>query len=284
MKVDDLKDFQAIQVSIDGPIVTLRLNRPTVSNAINWMMQSEIYRVLDACESDDAIKCLLITANGKNFSAGHDIAQVAEEKVTGSKPATFAGKYWARTGEMLPMWYFRKAMVVAVKGFIGPHANALLLTADAVVAADNSVFSFEETRVGIGAPYGPYALMPFHFPLRVVKQLWMSGGWMDAETARKLFYVNSVVPLGEEDAEARRVAEMYACMDLANLMANKEGIHELYRAAGLPAMIDIGREPYEPKGAAAAAQAEHFRLIYEKGAGEAARSRDAVFDRRLSRV
>lgn len=277
-------EFEAIMVEDEGAIVTIRLNRPKASNAINSLMESEIHRVLRVCDGDDTVKCVLITANGHNFSAGHDIAQVAEEKVSGAEPASFDGKYWARTGEMLPTWRFRKALVVAVKGFVGPHANAILMTADAVIAAGNTVFSFEETRVGIGPPYGPYALLPLHFPMRVVKQLWIPGGWLDAETALRLFYVNRVVPLGEEEAEARRFAEMYASMDVGNLVANKEGVHRLYEAAGLAAMIDIGREPYEPQEAAAAEQDEHFRLIHEKGAGVAARSRDAGFDRGISKV
>lgn len=276
--------FEAVEVEDAGPIVVVRFNRPRVSNAINWTMEHELRTVLRLCDENDNIKCVLLCAAGNNFSSGHDIAQVAQERVTGSKPAEFDGKYWARTGEMLPTWHFRKALVVAVKGFVGPHANAFLLTADAVVAADNTVFSFEETRVGIGAPFGPYALMPFHFPIRVIKQLWMPGGWMDAETAHRLFYVNRVAPLGSEEAEARQFAEMYASMDLDNLIANKRGIHELYEASNLAAMIDVGREPYEPQGAAAEEQAEHFKLIYEKGAGAAARSRDAGFDRKISKV
>lgn len=277
-------EFEAIQVEDDGTVVTIRLNRPTVVNAINWTMEDELNRTLKACDEDDAVKCVLIAANGPNFSAGHDIAQVAEEKVTGVKPATFDGKYWARTGELPPTWGFRKALVVAVKGFVGPHANALLLTADAVIAAENTRFSWEETRVGIGAPFGAYALMPFQFPMRVVKQLWMPGGWMDADTALRLNYVNRVVRLGEEEVEAMRFAGMYASMDLGNLIANKQGVHALYEAAGLLDMVKVGREPYEPQGAAAAEQAEHFRLIHEQGAGAAARGRDGGFDRGLSKV
>ena len=107
---------------------------------------------------------------------------------------------------------------------------------------------------------------------------------MDAAAAERLSYVNRVVTLGEEEAEARRFAEMYASMELANIVANKRGIHQLYEAAGLGPMIDVGREPYEPQGAAAEEQAEHFRLIHEQGAGAAARSRDSGFDRSLSKI
>jgi enoyl-CoA hydratase/carnithine racemase len=277
-------DLETIETDGRGPIVTIRLNRPKVANAINWAMESELNRVLRDCDEDDRVKCVMIAANGPNFSAGHDIRQVAEERVTGSDPATIDGKYWARTGELLPAWWFRKALVVAVKGFVGPHANALLLTADAVVAAEDAIFSWEETRVGIGAPYGPYALMPFQFPMRVVKHLWMSGGWMDAQTALGFFYVNRVVPVGKEESMAKRFADNFATMDLGHLIANKQGIHKMYEAAGLLPMVDIGREPYEPREAAAEEQAEHFRLINKKGAGAAARSRDRGVDRDISKV
>lgn len=284
--IDYWGKLEAIEVDVDVPadIVTIRLNRPKVANAINWVMETEINRVLKVCDQDDRVKCVVIVANGPIFSAGHDITQVAEEKVTGVEPATFDDKYWARTGELLPAWWFRKALVVAVKGYVGPHANALLLTADAVIAAEDTMFSWEETRVGIGAPYGPYSLMPFQFPMRVVKQLWMSGGWMDAETALRLFYVNRVVPVGEEESMARRFAGNFATMDLDNLIVNKQGIHKMYEAAGLLPMVDIGREPYVPAGPAAQEQDEHFKMIHEKGAGAAARGRDVGVDREISKV
>jgi hypothetical protein len=67
-------------------------------------------------------------------------------------------------------------------------------------------------------------------------------------------------------------------------MANKQGIHKAYEAAGLLNMVDIGREPYLPQGAAAQEQAEHFELIHQKGAGAAARARDNGFDRGLSKI
>lgn len=279
-----MSSSDTITVSQTGGVVTIHLNRPHASNAINWDMETAINQVMTACEQDDAVKCILLAANGANFSAGHDIAQVARERVTGEPPATFDGKYWARTGEMLPSWNFSKAFVVAVKGYVGPHALAFLLTADAVIAADNSVFSLEECRIGIGAPYGPYALMPFHFPIRALKQLWLSGGWMDAETALRLFFVNRVVPLGREEEEAARFAQIYDSMELDNLVANKRGVHQLYEAAGLPSMIDVGREPYMPQGDAARAQDEHFHIIHTGGVAAAVRSRGDGVDRAVSKL
>ncbi len=160
-----------VKVNRRASIVEVRLNRPEKMNAINSTMEKEFYSVLADCDHMDDVKCVVLTAEGANFSSGHDVQQVAAETIGGQAPATIQDKYWVHTGDLLPPWRFTKGLVVAAKGYVGPHANTFLLAADIVIAADNSRFSWEESRVGVGAPYGPYALMPFHFPIRVMKQL-----------------------------------------------------------------------------------------------------------------
>lgn len=277
-------EMEFLVVRRRGGIVTVRFNRPAKMNAINSGMEKEFYSVLADCNRIDDVKCVLLSAEGPNFSSGHDIAQVASETVGGQEPATIEDKYWVHTGDLLPPWRFTKGFVVAAKGFVGPHANTFLLAADVVIAAENSRFSWEESRVGVGAPYGPYALMPFHFPIRVMKQLWMTGGWLDAHTARQLFYVNRVVPLGEEEAVAMRFAEQIARMETGDLVANKRGTHRLYEAAGLSAMVDVGRDPYVPDAEAAVAKHHHLRLIHEKGVKAAVQERDSGWDDEVSKV
>jgi enoyl-CoA hydratase/carnithine racemase len=273
-----------LKVQRQASIVIVRLNRPEKMNAINSTMEKEFYSILADCDRMDDVKCVVLTAEGPNFSSGHDIQQVADETIGGQEPATIQDKYWVHTGDLLPPWRFTKGLVIAAKGFVGPHANTFLLAADVVIAADNSRFSWEESRVGVGAPYGPYALMPFHFPIRVMKQLWMTGGWLDADTAHRLFYVNRVVALGEEEATAMRFAEQIARMETGDLVANKRGTHRLYEAAGLSAMVDVGRDPYVPVAEAAIAKESHLRLIHEKGVRAAVRKRDTGWDDEVSKV
>lgn len=273
-----------IKVERADGIVTVRLNRPNKMNAINSVMEKEFYSILGDCEKLDDIKCVLLCAEGSNFSSGHDVQQVADEVIGGREPATIQDKYWVHTGDLLPPWRFTKGLVVATKGYVGPHANTFLLAADVVIAASNTRFSWEESRVGVGAPYGSYTLMPFHFPIRVMKHLWMTGGWMDAETALRLFYVNRVVPLGEEESMARRFAQQIARMEVGDFAANKRGTHRMYEAAGLSSMVDVGRDPYVPTGAASEAKARHLRLIHERGVKAAMLDRDDSWDDALSKV
>ena len=68
-----------------------------------------------------------------------------------------------------------------------------------------------------------------------------------------------------------RFAEQIARMETGDFVANKRGTHRLYEAAGLSAMVDVGRDPYVPSAEAAAAKEQHLRLIHEKGVRAAVR-------------
>ncbi len=97
-------------------------------------------------------------------------------------------------------------------------------------------------------------------------------------------YVNRVVALGEEEDVAMRFAKQIARMETGDLIANKRGTHRLYEAAGLSAMVDVGRDPYVPSAEAAIAKEHHLRLIHEKGVRAAVRERDTGWDDEVSKV
>jgi enoyl-CoA hydratase/carnithine racemase len=89
-----------LKVQRQAGIVTVRLNRPEKMNAINSTMENEFYSVLSECDRMDDIKCVVLAAEGPNFSSGHDIQQVAAETIGGQEPATIQDKYWVHTGEI----------------------------------------------------------------------------------------------------------------------------------------------------------------------------------------
>src|SRR5690349_7070028 len=73
-------------------------------------------------------------------------------------------------------------------------------------------------------------------------------------------------------------------METGDLVANKRGTHRLYEAAGLSAMVDVGRDPYVSSAEAALAKERHLRLIHEKGVRAAVRERDTGWDDEVSKV
>src|SRR6185295_17423348 len=65
--------YQAIILKTDGPIATIRLNRPEKLNAFGGPMREEILDALGTIASDERIRVLVVTGEGRGFSAGGDI-------------------------------------------------------------------------------------------------------------------------------------------------------------------------------------------------------------------
>jgi enoyl-CoA hydratase/carnithine racemase len=277
--------FDLLKTRRDGATLIVSFNRPEVLNAINAKMEAELYDALAKAENDASIRCVLLKGEGRIFSPGHDIAQVAEEMFTGREPATFMGKNWARTGLMLPSWNFSKPLLAAVHGYVGPHANAILLTCDYVIAAEGTRFSFEAAqKMSTGVPYGPYALLPFYFPPRALKKIWLAGGWFDAQQALDLFYVQRVVPFEGLETEAMKHCRYLEGLPHQNQRDNKKGIHQLYEIWGLLQMLLPGREMYGGGEEEMKVLQEHFRLIFERGVAAAAKQRTSNVDETVSKL
>jgi enoyl-CoA hydratase/carnithine racemase len=275
--------FECLLTRMEGSTLVLTFNRPEARNSINWTMERELWAALAAAQRLDEVRAVVLNGAGEMFSAGHDLKQVAKEAKDGGPKVD--GEWWARQTTMLPSWNFTKPLIAAVHGFVGPFANGILMTADLVIAAKGTKFSFEHSRTGVGRPWGPYALMYFMFPPRVIYKLWALGGWMDADQALQLHYVQRVVERDEVDAVALRWAEQCSLIDSEGFGHTKQGMHEMYEAMGLLEMVEIGRQPMVPPSAEAIARSIEFNKTWKhEGAKAALALRDANVDPDFSQV
>ncbi len=271
--------FETILTRMEGSTLVLTFNRPEVRNAVNWTMEREFFLALQAAERLDEITAVVLTGSGEMFSAGHDLIDSTQN------PATVDGEMWARQTPMLPSWNFSKPLIAAVHKFVGPFTNGILLTFDFIIATEDTRFSFEHSRISVGRPWGPYPLMYFMFPPRVVYKLWALGGWMSAEQAHDLHYVQRIVPMEELESTALHWAEQCSIIDPEGFKATKKGMHEMYEAMGLPNMVEIGRQPMKMPSAAAIARNQEFSKAWqEQGIKAALALRDADVDPEFTQV
>ena len=66
----------SILTSTQNGICTITLNRPSVFNSFDQVMGRAFQKALDAAASDDSVRCVVITGNGKAFCAGQDLKEV----------------------------------------------------------------------------------------------------------------------------------------------------------------------------------------------------------------
>ena len=69
--------YEHIKCAVENGIATITIDRPASNNALNAPMFRDLIAAVEHCDADDAVKVLIITGTGKNFSAGGDIKEMA---------------------------------------------------------------------------------------------------------------------------------------------------------------------------------------------------------------
>jgi enoyl-CoA hydratase len=218
-----------LEVSRRPPVLDVRLNRPAARNALTRRMEADFDALLDAAEADPEIRVVTVRGNGPAFSAGHDLQEARADMSAEGPPRRVRG---------LPRaWYFGKALVAGVHGYVGPGANEWIAACDFVIAAEGTRFGFEQVRLGAESSGG--LILNFQLPMRVVKKLWLMGGWFDADRALQWDYVQRVVPAASLDEETDRWAQEAARTPPEHYAVAKEAIHRAYEIRGLAGLALI---------------------------------------------
>ena len=142
-----MSEFSTITYSVDGAICTITLNRPDVANAQNTEMIDDLDAAFDLADDDHDVRVVVLAANGKHWSAGHDLKALVGD----SEPdewrlmrETPEGK-WHHEKVMyfdrcLRIRDFRKPTIAAVQGKCIAAGVMLACMCDLIVAADDASF------------------------------------------------------------------------------------------------------------------------------------------------
>jgi methylglutaconyl-CoA hydratase len=192
--------YQFLAVDRRGPVEHLTLNRPDVRNAFNEHLIAELASWAAAARDAAArreIRVVVIAGAGRMFCAGADVAWM-------SKAATYTEEENVRDAEATArMFAAIDALPLPVIGRIQGAAlgggAGLAAVCDIVVAADDAVFGFTETKLGIlPAMISPFALAKIG--RSAARELFLTGARFSAARAREIGLVHAVVPAAELDA------------------------------------------------------------------------------------
>ena len=209
---------QAIIFSTDGPIATIRLNRPEKLNAFGGPMRDEILDALDSVAADDRIRILIVTGEGRGFSAGGDIHHLKE--LRDSKDEAGFRALLAK-GQMITrrMRGLSKPVIAAVNGPCAGAGFSFALGCDIRIASDAATFGPTFALIGLHPDWGGSWFLPRTVGTAKACELIFRGTMISAQEAEKIGLVNRVVAHEEL---------MPAVLDLAGKMAsNPPGVLRL---------------------------------------------------------
>jgi len=201
--------YQSIIYATDGPVATIKLNRPEKLNAFGGSMREEILDALDGVAGDDQIRVLIVTAEGRGFSAGGDIDHLKKLREAkdeqGFRAVLSAGHKIARA--FRSMW---KPVIAAVNGPCAGAGFSFALGCDMRVASEKATFGAAFARIGLHPDWGGSWFLPRLVGSANACELIFTGAMIPAAQAEKMGLVNRVVPHDQL---------MPTVMDLAATMA-----------------------------------------------------------------
>ncbi|MDY0005926.1 MAG: enoyl-CoA hydratase family protein [Spongiibacteraceae bacterium] len=202
------------KVSIANGIAELVFDHPPV-NAFNSAGWYAIAAEINALGQDDAVRVIIIAAEGKGFCAGVDIKELAANSsaildVNRGNYATFKAIH------LNP-----KPVIVALHGFVLGGGIGISGAADIIVASECARFGVPEIDRGA---MGGGAHLQRMFPVQKVRYMYFTGEFIDAQEAYRLGAVERVVPRAELMDTARGIAAKIASKSPAMVKIAKEAL------------------------------------------------------------
>jgi len=221
-----------ILVSDDGPVRTVRINRPEKKNALTAPMYAVLSAAFEAAARSPSVRCMVIAGAPDAFCAGNDLQDFrdAAEHAAGLAP---------------PLLHFlvalsraEKPLVAAVRGLAVGIGTTLLFHCDHVVAATDARFSTPFVPLGLVPEAASSLLAPRLMGHARAFALLAMGRPLDAPGAQAAGLVNTVVASAQVEDEAMRAAR-----EIASLPAEALSItRRLLRGSPDPAIERIEEE------------------------------------------
>lgn len=203
--------YETLLYEIDGPILTVTLNRPDKLNAYTGQMGAELEDAFLRADTDDDVRVVIVTGAGRGFCAGADISSGAGAFDTATEGSVaFGGPGQARRGSgagfIGAIFGCRKPSIAAINGAAVGVGATLTLPMDIRIAAEGARCGFVFARRGLVPEAGSAWFLPKLVGLPQALRWCLSGRLIPAEEAREGGLVSEVVSPDTLLARAREIA------------------------------------------------------------------------------
>jgi 2-(1,2-epoxy-1,2-dihydrophenyl)acetyl-CoA isomerase len=239
--------YTTIRYGVANGVATIALARPDKLNAFNSVMHAELRVALDAAEQDEAVRCLVLTGEGRGFSSGQDLT---EERLAGPDGQVDVGGRLDRDYNPLVrrLYAFPKVTIAGLNGpAVGAAAN-IALACDIVLAARSAYLQEAFARIALVPDAGGTWFLPRIVGQKRALALMLTADQVPADELQRMGLVYRVL----EDAAFTSELASFAARIAAGPSATYRLIKEAARASldnDLPAQLDVERDAQRKAGA-----------------------------------
>ena len=207
-----------VKIEREGRVVTARLHRPEVLNALSTELMEELVGALAPLDRAPDVGCFVITGSERAFAAGADIREMAPKTAMELLAEDFFAGWEAFAA-------LRTPKIAAVAGYALGGGCELAMMCDMIIAADDARFGQPEIRLGVIPGIGGTQRLTHAVGKAKAMDLVLTGRMMDAAEAERAGLVSRVVPADRLMAEAAEAAAAIASFSKPAAMVAREAVN-----------------------------------------------------------
>jgi len=196
-----------IEIESEGAVRIVRLNRPEQLNATNHELHAGLARLFPQVDADDDARALVLTGNGRAFSAGGDFSYLDE---LARDPALRRDSLTHGRQIVAGMVACRVPVVAAVNGPAVGLGCSLVALSDIVFMGESAHLADPHVMVGLVAADGGPVTWPLLISLQLAKEYALTGDRIPAARAAQIGLANHVCPDDEVVPQALACAQRIA--------------------------------------------------------------------------
>jgi 2-(1,2-epoxy-1,2-dihydrophenyl)acetyl-CoA isomerase len=205
-------EYETVRLLADGAATTIELSRPESLNAWNNQFGLDLLEAVRRVAADDAVRAVVIRGEGRAFSSGADLKDMAgraDRRPDGAPDVhtTLTERYHPIITGVRTM---PKPVVAAVRGPAVGIGLSLALACDLIVASENAYFLLAFVNIGLVPDGGSSLLVPSRVGFTRAIEMAMLGERIDARRALDWGLINAVHPDADFDAAIAELAQRLA--------------------------------------------------------------------------
>ncbi len=188
-------NLETIYTQQSGTVLTITLARPERRNALSLQLMRALTASLEGAAADRSVEAVLLAAQGKVFSSGHDLSEM-----TGRSEADYREIFETCSAMMETIQGLPQPVIAQVQGLATAAGCQLVAACDLAVASDQAAFATPGVKIGLFCTTPMVPLTRAIGRKRALEML-LTGRLVPATEAAEWGLVNRVVP-AEQLAEA----------------------------------------------------------------------------------
>lgn len=205
-------------------LAILKLNRPKAYNSFNREMALALQAAIRECAEDDGIRAVLLTGEGRAFSAGQDLKEIVDPN--GPPLTTILSEHYnplVRQLRALP-----KPIIAAVNGVAAGAGANLALACDVVIATKSASFIQAFSKIGLIPDSGGTFFLPRLIGFQKASALMMLGDKVSADEAEQMGMIFKVYEDDVFREAALKLAQKLSNMPTKGLAMTKHALNQSF--------------------------------------------------------